>query len=513
MSRRAPVVLVGLDAADLDVVRELMADGSLPNLRALRERGCFGELAGDAGRFAGGVWPTFYTGQDVSHHGLYHNKLWRQERMRCEIAEDEWFPERPFWERLDGTGVRMAILDVPMTVATPKRINGVSLAGWGTHDVIARGAWPGPLWDQLVREFGSPRMPAELFGDQSPRTLTRLFGQLEEATAQMASIGASLLARERWDLFLLVLGATHRGGHYLWDLSQVDSDRLAPARRRELEQALGGVYRGADRALGRLLGSAPADARILVFAVHGMGRNTAWADRCADILTRIQSGGEGAPPKRGLIYAIKRRLPWPLVRAVTTRLPASLQAGLVKLWSGSMFDWRTTRAFPLPMDHAGYLRINLRGREPEGIVEPGAEYDALCAELAEGFESFRDRATGRPIVRRVHRIAELAGPDAPARDRLPDLVIEWDGVAPADSPAIVSPRYGELQWSPAGRLPSGRAGNHRSHGWFIGAGPGIPEGSSSTGYDIRDLVPTVCRWLGADLRPALPGRPIAGLLG
>jgi predicted AlkP superfamily phosphohydrolase/phosphomutase len=502
--------MVGLDAADLDVVRRLMADGTMPTLRGLRDRGCFGELAGDAGRFAGGVWPTFYTGHDVSRHGLYHNKLWRQERMRCEIAEADWFPERPFWERLDGSGVRMAILDVPMTVATPKQINGISLAGWGTHDVIARGAWPAPLWAELTREFGSPRMPAELFGEQSPRTLLRLASDLADATDQMAGIGSALLARERWDLFLLVLGATHRGGHYLWDLSQIDADRLEPARRRELEQALTRVYAAADRALARLLDRAPADARVLVFAVHGMGPNTAWADRCGDILTRIQSGGTGAPPKRGLIYGIKRRLPWPLVRAVTTRLPGSVQARLVELWSRKMFDWRTTRAFPLPMDHAGYVRINLRGREPEGIVDAG-EYDAACSELAEAFESFRDIATGRPIVRRVHRLAEMAGDGAAARDRLPDLVIEWDDVSPVDSTGIRSSRYGELSWSPAGRLPSGRAGNHRGHGWFVAAGPGIAAGGTGAGGDIRDLVPTVCRWLGTELVPALPGRPIAGL--
>ena len=511
MSARHPVVMIGLDAFDFDLVRRLADDGTLPTLRRLMSAGRVGPLAGTAALFAGGVWPTFYTGRDVSWHGLYHNKLWRQERMRCEIADAEWFPEPPFWERLDRTGLRLAVLDVPMTVATPKAINGISLAGWGTHDVIARGAWPATLWDELVRDFGAPRMPAELFGSQTPRTLERLAGDLVAATSQMAEIGAALLARERWDLFLLVFGAAHRGGHYLWDLSQVDAGAIAPERRRSLEAALAGVYGAADRALGRVLEQAPADARILVFAVHGMGRNTAWADHCADILTRIQSGGAGSPPRGGLLYQIKRRLPWPLVRAVTTRLPASLQARLVTLWSGSMFDWRTTRAFPLPMDHAGYIRVNLRGREPEGIVEPGAEYAALCDELAAGFESFRDIATDRPIVRRVHRLAEMAPEEAAGRSRLPDLVIEWDDVSPIDSPGIVSPRHGELRWSPAHRLPSGRAGNHRSHGWFLAAGPGIAPGTTAGEHHIRDLVPSACRWLGVDLGDAFQGTPIDGL--
>jgi predicted AlkP superfamily phosphohydrolase/phosphomutase len=507
MTARGPVVMIGLDAADKDLIERLCAAGELPALAGLISRGAFGALEGNAARFAGGVWPTFYCGRDVPWHGLYHNKLWRQEWMCCEVADETWFPEPPFWELLDRERFRIAVLDVPMTVASPKELNGVHLAGWGTHDVIARGSWPRELWEQLTEDFGPPRMPAELFGPQAAGTLRRLTSQLIQSTEQMGAIGSALLARERWDLFLIVLGATHRGGHYLWDLSQIDRGRLSAEGHEQLERALVEVYRAADRAVQQLLAQAPADASIMVFAVHGMGPNTTWADRVPDILQRIQSGGAKQAPKKGALYRLKQLLPWPLVRQVTSRLPHSVQSKLVKLWSKRMFDWRRTRAFPVPMDHAGYIRVNLRGREPEGIVEPGGEYETLCDELADGFLGFRDLRTGQPIVRRVHRQRELSPPDAPARDRLPDLVVEWSEVSPIESPGIFSARFGELRWSPPGRLPSGRAGNHRNHGWFIVARNGVNQ-SRVEGHSILDLVPTVCGWLGADLGDRLHGRPI-----
>jgi predicted AlkP superfamily phosphohydrolase/phosphomutase len=506
-----PVVMIGLDAADYDLIEQLCAKGELPTLSRLRAGGTGGPLDGCAARFAGGVWPSFYTGRDVAWHGLYHNKIWRHERMCVEVADETWFPDPPFWELLDRNRYRVAVLDVPMTVASPKPLNGVHLAGWGTHDVIARGSWPAELWQQFEEQFGAPAMPAELFGAQSPKTLKRLVAQLVRSTEQIAEIGARLLGQERWDLFLLVLGATHRGGHYLWDLSQIDRARLSNKERAELEGALIEVYRAADQALGRVLAQAPADARILVFAVHGMGPNTTWADRMPEILQRIQSGGATEPPKKGALYRIKQMLPWPLVREITSRLPQSLQSRLVKLWSKGMFDWSRTRAFPVPMDHAGYIRLNLRGREPGGIVEPGAQYSSLCNELAEGFSSWRDLATGRPIVRRVYRQQELAPPEAPARDRLPDLVVEWSDVSPIESPGISSERYGEIRWSPPDRLASGRAGNHRSRGWFIAAGDGL-ESRRVEGHSILDLLPTVCQWLEADLGGRLQGRAIAELV-
>jgi predicted AlkP superfamily phosphohydrolase/phosphomutase len=507
MTERSPVLMIGLDAADCDLIERLCQAGHMPTLAALRARGAHGTLEGCAARFAGGVWPTFYTGNDVAWHGLYHNKVWRQERMCVEMADESWFPAPPFWELLDREQFRIAVLDVPMTVASPKPINGVHLAGWGTHDVIARGSWPGELWPQLAREFGAPSMPAELFGAQSPASLRRLISQLVASTGQMASIGEALLSRERWDLFLLVFGATHRGGHYLWDLSQIDRSRLTERERQLLERGLIEVYRACDQALERILRRAPADARILVFAVHGMGPNTTWADRVPDMLQRMLSGAATQSPKKGVLYRVKQMLPWTLVREITSRLPQALQSRLVKLWSKRMFDWSTTRAFPVPMDHAGYIRINLKGREPEGIVDPGKEYDALCAELARGFLSFRDSETGAPIARCVYRQHELAPTDAPSRDRLPDLVVEWGEVSPIHSRRITSDRYGELRWSADNRIPSGRAGNHRPQGWFVATGEGIRP-QQVDGHTILDLLPTACEWLGADLEGRLPGRPI-----
>jgi predicted AlkP superfamily phosphohydrolase/phosphomutase len=245
----------------------------------------------------------------------------------------------------------------------------------------------------------------------------------------------------------------------------------------------------------------------MVFAVHGMGPNTAWADRAADILHRIQSGGTQRAPKKGVLYQVKQMLPWSLVRHITSRLPQSVQSNLVKLWSKRMYDWAQTRVFPVPMDHAGYIRFNVKGREPEGIVDSGTEYQALCDELAAGFLSFTDLNTGQPITRRVYRQQELAPAGAPARHRLPDLVVEWDEVSPIGSQGIRSERYGELRWTPAGHLPSGRAGNHRDRGWFVIAGDGVCQGRVEQ-HTILDLVPTVCDWLGADLGGRLQGQPI-----
>ena len=242
-----------------------------------------------------------------------------------------------------------------------------------------------------------------------------------------------------------------------------------------------------------------------------MGQNLGWSDRCADILFKIQQINNNSPTKYGLLYKIKRFIPPQLARQIVTRFPLGIQNRLVTLWSANMFDWSTTKYFPLPMDHAGYIRINLKGREPQGIVEPGNEYNSICDELEEAFLSFRDIKTNKPIVEKVYRIDDLAPLNAPYVEVLPDLVVKWSNISAIESSGLRSDKYGEIHWNNVGKLPTGRSGNHLDNGWFVAVGDGIPPASRTEGHHIVDLVPTLFQWLGAEPREDFQGKPIPAL--
>ena len=74
----SPVLMIGIDAAEISLVRKWMHDGSLPNLRALRDRGAFGRLQSTARWLVGSPWPSFYTGTTPADHGMYHYLVWRR---------------------------------------------------------------------------------------------------------------------------------------------------------------------------------------------------------------------------------------------------------------------------------------------------------------------------------------------------------------------------------------------------------------------------------------------------
>jgi predicted AlkP superfamily phosphohydrolase/phosphomutase len=128
------------------------------------------------------------------------------------------------------------------------------------------------------------------------------------------------------------------------------------------------------------------------------------------------------------------------------------QADLEQLFGQGEFwpnvDWSRTRAYSMGL---GEIYVNLRGREAKGIVEPGAEYDALRQEIRTGLMALVDEATGRHPVEHVYTREEAYGSFDP--NVIPDLfVTNSDGyrVSWQASLGVVTPELYEVNrqvWS------------------------------------------------------------------
>jgi predicted AlkP superfamily phosphohydrolase/phosphomutase len=353
-----------------------------------------------------------------------------------------------------------------------------------------------------VREGGSHRRAAHF---------ERLRGELLGATESLAALGESLAREEEWDLFLCGFGATHRGGHLLWGLPE-SRPELPPREGEALRHALRDVYAAADAAVGRLVDAAGDGVTVVVFSLHGMGPNTSRAERVLPRMLARVLAGPRAPAADdeagGALDRLRRRIPVEWRSAVRRRLPVAWQDGLTAFWRTGGLDWSRTRALCQVADAQGYVRVNLRGRERDGIVPPGAAYDALCREIAAGLVSFRDADTGEPVVSRVVRVRDEL-PDGPGRRHLPDCVVCWSDSPAAVHRCLASDDFGEIPWPTPGGTPDGRSGNHRSEGFVVVAGPGAGAGHAVAGGHIADLAPTLCALLGVEPPGQMTGRVLA----
>jgi predicted AlkP superfamily phosphohydrolase/phosphomutase len=151
----------------------------------------------------------------------------------------------------------------------------------------------------------------------------------------------------------------------------------------------------------------------------------------------------------------------------------------------------------------GGVRLNLAGREPRGCIQPGAEQDAFCDQLAADLKSLVDVDQGRPVVRRVMRTADFY--EGPYLHDLPDLLIEWD--TDFYPRAIHSPKTGTIP----NDLFGPRTGDHRMEGLICASGPGVSPGRVEAGVSVADIAPTLAALAGVPL-PNVDGRPIAAIV-
>jgi predicted AlkP superfamily phosphohydrolase/phosphomutase len=501
-----PVLLIGLDAADLRRIERLKACGEMPNLAAILDRGVRGRVRSLPTGLSAMIWPKLFEG---GHAGSwYFPKQWNPDRMCLEWRTATSGDPEPFWCDLDRRGLRVCIVDVPQAPVVPLR-NGVLIQGWQVHDLFERQAAPAGLWAELSRTHGPPFLDGERYGLQTPASLMSLRERLLAVTAQAGEIGRGLMERGPFDFYVMVLGGLHRGGHYLWDLSQVESDGMSPEERKLLETGLDEIYQAADRAIGQLVEHAPPNARIMIFSLHGMGPNNGWSERLQSFASAI-SGKASNSASATFLQKLRRAIPTNAGQRAVDLLPQRLSNRVLEYTSARMHDWRRTQWFVLPSDLSGFLRLNLRGREAQGTVAPGAQARAVEDELIASFSRIED-LEGRPIVAAIERTDESIAATDRFRRYLPDLLLNWNPIKASDTVGLRLNGHEIARWPLGQRFVSGRSGNHVTEGWFAAIGPGLSHCSDSTLHDIDGIVPTVYRWLGLEPPARFVGKALSSL--
>jgi predicted AlkP superfamily phosphohydrolase/phosphomutase len=152
-------------------------------------------------------------------------------------------------------------------------------------------------------------------------------------------------------------------------------------------------------------------------------------------------------------------------------------------------DWARTTAFSLPSLNSSFIRVNLRGREPEGIIAPGREYVGLLDQIEADLRELVDVRSGGPAIEKVTRTVTAYRSEPPRN--LPDLSIEWKA----------SPYFMERVSHPKGELTQtvpwyNRSSYHTFKGFMTAAGPSIAAEGCLDELSLLDFAPTFLHLMG-----------------
>jgi predicted AlkP superfamily phosphohydrolase/phosphomutase len=492
------------DAASASLLDKLLGDDRLPTLGALRERGTWHELDAPATQFAAGAQHTLYSGVELGDHGLFYPFQWSAQEQRVHYMQHFDAPA-PVWERLGRRGTRTLAVDPyesrPPTDPPP----GTLVCGWQLHDRVVLQRWSAPdgAHERLERLFGAPQPVDEVFGRHHVGEMLGLRRRLLGAPGRVADAAIHLLGAEPpFDLAWLAFTAAHVAGHQFWDLSQLDEDELDEDAARVLGSTLEQVYQAIDAALARIVAALPAGADLMVLSPVGMDVNTSRADLLPEMLRRVLDPGARQPAASRSIWRLRAALPIGLRAKVAATLPERAALDLTARLEMRGVDWSTTKAFAHPAENQGYIRLNLQGRERDGIVPPD-EADALMDEIAAGIATFVD-LDGSPAVASVERVADIFGSGDRAH-MLPDLIVRWTNRPATRIEGVRSERYGTVLRHGVG---SGRSGNHTEGDAWALVVPGASRPvTPSRPPRLEDIAATAAALTGEDVS-GMAGEPL-----
>ncbi|MGA2516694.1 MAG: alkaline phosphatase family protein [Thermodesulfobacteriota bacterium] len=492
------VVMIGLDGAPFGVIQRLTEEGILPNIKKLIEEGAFGPLLSSYLPETPIAWTSIMTGKNAGKHGVFDWGERAEGSYDIGVSLSHSCKEPPLWQIIGEEGKEAGIFNLPLTYP-PKPLNGFLVSGFDTPSTKVCFTYPDSLSDDIrsrVKDYVLAEQEVYTRGFER-RYVDGLLYSLEKKEA------AALYLIDRYDVdfSLYVFMEIDHLHHKLWRLFEEGSE--------EGKRLFQEVYQRMDETVGKIINRFDEETTFILVSDHGAG------------------------PLEGIMFINKwlmeegwlrlKRKPSLYLKSLLSRtdvfvkgyrllckfglgklgklLPASLQYDLATSFiSFGDVDWKQTKAYAFGT--YGQIFVNLKGREPQGIVAPGEEYEHLLKEISQRLLELVHPKTGRKMVQEVLRKEELY--QGPMLKKAPDLSFVIKDYC-YDS----SVQFGLGVKGILGMPAFEDSGTHRREGILIVSGKGIKRCFDIKGATLVDIAPTALYLLDLPIPINMDGKVLS----
>jgi predicted AlkP superfamily phosphohydrolase/phosphomutase len=462
MSDTPRVAVIGLDCGTPQLLfRDFAAE--TPNIHALMQRGMHGELQSITPPITVPAWACAMTGKTPGQLGIYGFRNRKDNTYDgLSLAHSGSVKEPAVWDLLGQQGLRSMLIGVPPSFPPPKSFPGWRVGCFLTPPSAERWAYPQEMETEIVEELGPENDYIFDIPDFRRAGYDVALDQVFKMTERRFQVGRRLATNKPWDFFMLCEIAPDRLHHVFWQHWDPTHPLYQPGNK--YEGAFQDYYRFLDRQVGSLLEVLPDDAVTIVMSDHG-----------------------ARPMMGGLCFN-----DWLIQEGYLALETAPTQVIPIK---EAKIDWPRTTAWG-DGGYYGRLFLNVKGREPQGIIEP-ARYEAVRDELIAKLEA-APGPDGEPLGTRVFKPQDVY-PDV--KGVAPDLIVYfgdlgWRSVGSVGNPSIYT--Y-ENDTGPDGA-------NHDRAGVFAMAGlPGQQTGEVN-GLNLVDVGPSILKLYGIETPEGAVGR-------
>lgn len=520
------LVIIGLDGATFDLILPWIKAEKLPSIAKVLDTSSYGRLSSTHPPSTFPAWTTFMTGKNPGKHGIYDFTQHKKNAYGIQFINSTFRKGKTLWQLLSDCGKRVGVLGLPATYP-PEPINGFIICGFDspvTTGIDSSFTYPKELYGELKKKLGPYTITdfQELRIEEGwhEQALTKIVQTLD----RKAAYADYLLKKEPWDCFMVLFGESDTVSHHFWMFHDQNSPRHDSHASERLKKAIFTVYQKLDEVIGKLTATLPEDTSFILLSDHGFGGA---GDKVIHLNRWLEQNGYLTFKSQGTLF--HKTLSRSKKKALEA-LPAGIQEQFFRKGSGLLastieslsrfghINWECTQAFSEELNYFPNIWINLKGREPQGVVDPGKPYELLREEIIEKLAGFINPVINEKIVRKAYKREELYHGDQ--LDKAPDIVVELNydqgysySLLPTSAETGKEPIRNLRKDEFMGAKGRSMNGSHRMEGILALKGPSFLKEQPLEGISLKDLTPTILYLLNCSLPSDLDGKVITDAFG
>lgn len=505
--------VIGLDGLSFNILDQIRDEYGLENINRIFSKGAKGPLRSVLPHSSAPNWASLTTGVNPGKHGFYSFFFPKKNAYEHQFPNSTYVKVNRIWDFIGNSGKRVLSVNVPGTYP-PKEINGCMITGMLTPDMTSDFSYPPSIASEIREKFPGYAFDTKWKQGQSDG-YNSLIDALLDSVRNRCDLIFYLLNKYQVDFAMIVFTETDRLFHsalHLIDKSHPYFDKRAYEKNKDniIE-----IFKVIDAAIGKIMDKYLDGGNVVIISDHGFSPiqkrvylnnwlyEQGYFNLCDDDSNSMKAfikSSVGAVLRALNISDKKRYRLQTGFLSFLREIKGNTFLGNVsskiinKVDSMSYIDWSKTKAYYL---QEWGIRINLKGREPRGIIEK-EEYESIRQEIMRSLMAFRDPENEKPIFKEVLKREDVCFGEH--FENAPDIFLIAE-----DNPGyeLTSDLSGRNVVDGMGK----KTGEHSLFGIFAMYGEDI-QNVSVDNMSVVDIVPTVLYALGLPVPGGLDGKVV-----
>jgi len=398
-SGNTKILLIGMDGLEWSVIKKLIKVSRMPTFAELIENGAFGNLRTFLDYSSPALWTTISTGKMPTSHGITSYLVHDEGRYDAVRPMSSHRKVKALWNILTEQKKKVGVINYLCT-EPPETVNGFIVPYPITE---LKDAFPNSLAGEInlfiknspetAREFFNNFRPYCYYKDELSREIRE---HLVDGEVWRLSVIAPYLYQKfnkSLDLSIVYIYETDYISHKFWKFIKPDTFQhelwgLTPENIKEFGGVIADMYVMVDKFVRKLIENvADENTTVIICSDHGFRSES------------YNQNGVVVP------YIVFSKLDQLLEKMGFLSFRSDVESKL------SAVDFSKTRAYHYQLDEASsfpnvFISVNLKGRETNGIVEPGKGYAELKRDLVSALSNLKIAETGERLFDKITELTD-----------------------------------------------------------------------------------------------------------